>query len=321
MFRVRRYASELRFYRKITGKEGISLNSWGVATPTALPDFYLSPRMSPDGTQIARVKWREAWKEDVYIWDLARKTMTRLTFDPACNPVWTPDCKRIVFYASRNGNPGVRLRSAGGTGTSELISPISRPIVQACLPGDWSMDGKSLLIREVFLDIAPKFYIGALSMEADPKWKPLLAGKYRYEQPRISPDGRWLAYTSNESGQNEIYVRPYPDVDGGKWHVSKSGGDSALWSPNGREWFYRNGDKVVALPLTREPALSVGSPRILFQGSYIPANHIYASGDNSLALAPWDISLAGKRFLMMKPLASTSAMTTEAAAASGNSPF
>jgi Tol biopolymer transport system component len=260
----------------------------------APPDLYWSPRISPDGTQIAMGKWHEPGSMDVYIWNLARKTMTRLTFDPAedDNPVWTRDGKRIVFETFRKENPGVCLKSADGTGTDELL----RPTNQVSFPGDWSPDGKSLLIQEVSLPDLQRFYIGAVSMEGDHKWKPLLQGKYRYDQPRISPDGRWLAYTSNESGQNEIYVRPYPDVDSGRWQISNNGGDSALWSPDGRELFYRNGEEVMAVPLTNKPAFSVESPKVLFQGSYVPANHI----NGSLELGPWEISPDGKRFLMMK---------------------
>ncbi len=84
-------------------------------------------------------------------------------------------------------------------------------------------------------------------MEGDHKWKPLLQEKYVELQPEISPDGRWMAYTSDESGKYEIYVRPFPEVNKGRWQVSTSGGDTPLWSPNGRELFYRNGDSVVAV--------------------------------------------------------------------------
>jgi hypothetical protein len=94
----------------------------------------------------------------------------------------------------------------------------------------------------------------------------------------------------------QVYVRPYPDVGGGKWQVSNSGGDSALWSPDGRELFYRNADEVMSVSLKSGQGFSMETPRILFQGSYIPANHI----NGTLELGPWDISPDGKRFLMMK---------------------
>ena len=115
-------------------------------------------------------------------------------------------------------------------------------------------------------------------------------------QPQISPNGQWLAYTSNESGRNEVYVRPYPEVDGGKWQVSNNGGNSPLWSPDGRKLFYRNNDVVISASVETDQVFTVESPKILFQGTYLAAN--YTPG--SLELTPWDISPDGKRFLMMK---------------------
>jgi Tol biopolymer transport system component len=263
----------------------------------ATPDFYGSPRISPDGKQIATLRW-----ESVYIWDIMRKTMSRLTSDPTYNPIWTTDSKRVVFFTSGKENPGVCLRSANGTGTDELLLSSGSRIAEWIFPGDWSADGKSLLIQQIFPYITPaKFCIGSLSMEDGHQRKPLLNAKYRYDQPRISPGGRWITYTSDESGKNEIYVRPYPDVDGGRYTISNSGGDSPLWSPNGQELFYRNGDEIVAVPVTSGPAFGFGRPKILFRGSYVPANHIV----DNLELSPWDISPDGKLFLMMKEVGST----------------
>ena len=129
----------------------------------------------------------------------------------------------------------------------------------------------------------------------------LLQESYSENQPKVSPDGRWIAYTSDESRRNEIYVRSFPDVDKGRWQVSTNGGDSPLWSPDGRELFYRSGDAVMAVSVKTEPSFSiVGTPQILFQGTYVRT-----SGQES---TPWDISPDGKRFLMIKePEISTAA--------------
>jgi dipeptidyl aminopeptidase/acylaminoacyl peptidase len=145
--------------------------------------------------------------------------------------------------------------------------------------------------------------IGILPKDDGRKYRPLLHEKYLEAQPRISPNGRWLAYTSDESGSKEIYVRPFPEVEGGRWQVSTSGGDSPLWSPDGRELFYRNGDAVMAVPVNANESFSLETPKILFRGTYIAASFRLLD----FKPAPWDISRDGKRFLMLKPRASAEA--------------
>jgi serine/threonine-protein kinase len=141
------------------------------------------------------------------------------------------------------------------------------------------------------------FDIGVLPMEAGRKYRPLLQEKHTESQPQISPNGRWMAYTSNESGKKEVYVRPFPEVDsGGRWQVSTSGGDSPLWSPDGRELFYRNGEAVVAVSVKTDPTFSLETPTTLFRGAYASIPSYFHQ---------WDISPDGKRFLMMKESGST----------------
>jgi len=141
-------------------------------------------------------------------------------------------------------------------------------------------------------------------MEGDRKWRPLLEQKYNETQPKISPDGQWMAYSSDESGKYEVYVRPFPEVSKGRWQVSTSGGDSPLWLPNGRELFYRNGDSVMAVAVETKPTLSFGASKILFKSQNLGLNESYGN--------PWDIHPDGKRFLMIKPAASTGAAPTAA---------
>jgi dipeptidyl aminopeptidase/acylaminoacyl peptidase len=138
-------------------------------------------------------------------------------------------------------------------------------------------------------------------MEGDHARKPLLNQDYQEIQPKISPNGRWIVYASNESGKGEIYVRSFPDVNQGRWQVSTGGGDSPLWSPDGRELFYLNGDAVMVVSVTTEPSFNIlGTPKVLFRGTYVSA----MPGPDG---TPWDIHPDGKRFLMMKPPASTGA--------------
>ena len=143
-------------------------------------------------------------------------------------------------------------------------------------------------------------------MEGDHKVKLLLQEKYSEAQPRISPDGRWMAYVSNESGQNQVYVRPHPDVEGGRWQISTTGGSSPLWSRDGKEIFYRNGDEVMAVSVKTEQAFNPETPQPLFRGDYASVD----VGILNMEVSPWDISPDGKRFLMMKDVTATGATST-----------
>jgi dipeptidyl aminopeptidase/acylaminoacyl peptidase len=122
-------------------------------------------------------------------------------------------------------------------------------------------------------------------METERIGRPLLQGKCNYAQPRISPNGRLLAYTSKESARSEVYVCAFPDVTGGKWQISMNGGDSPLWSPDGRELFFRNGDDVFATTVRPDPAFGNESPKRLFKGAYVAARFVLGA----LELSPWDI--------------------------------
>ncbi len=120
--------------------------------------------------------------------------------------------------------------------------------------------------------------------------QPVAPPAHNFRQPRLSPDGRWLAYDSDESGRLEVYVQPYPGP-GGKWLISTEGGTQPVWNPNGRQLFYRNGDKMMAVEITMQPGFAAGKPRVLFEGQYGP----------SVATFPnYDVTPDGQRFLMLK---------------------
>jgi len=265
------------------------------------PNGYNNPRVSPDGTKVA-LSIMASGNRDIWIWDLVRKTLTRLTFDTTweSSPLWTPDSKRIAFISNREGTGGVYWKAADGTGREEFLGGVPGLIT---FPASWSPNGKTMVLSEWDLALI-NFDIGMLSMGGDRKPRLFLKEKYHEGQPQISPDGRWMAYTSNELGQNQIYARPFPEVEGGRWQVSTTGGDSPLWSPDGRELFFRNGDAVMAVSLKTDPTLSVETPKMLFRGTYVSAAFAYFNWD----FATWDISPDGKRFLMMKePGVTTSA--------------
>jgi serine/threonine protein kinase/Tol biopolymer transport system component len=264
----------------------------GNETPiNAPPNLYGLPHISPDGTKVALAATIEE-NRDIWIWDLVRENLMRLTFDEAIDaqPLWSPDGKRIFFLSFRDGMAGIYSKAANGTGevTKHCFVPDHH-----LFPWSWSADGKTMVITEMSID-ATKIDIGTLSMEDNGERKLILKEEYLEGHPQISPDGRWMAYWSTETGQYGIFVRPFPEVNQGKWQVSTVPGESPRWSPDGREIFYisQTGDAVMAVSVETEPTFSAGKPRELFRGTFVAG---YQESP------PYDIHPDGKRFLMIKP--------------------
>ena len=245
---------------------------------------YTDPAVSPDGTRVA-VTVRDPENTDVWIWSLAGQTLTRLTRDAAVDdsPLWTPDSARVVFRSGREGG-GLFWKAADGTGEVERLmeSPNSPD------PFSWAADG-----RLVFNELASGGRnIGVLTVEDEPNRDLLLDSEFGEQRPRVSPDGRWLAYESNESGRSEIYVRPFPNVDDGKWQISTDGGREPQWAPGGRELFYHGRGNLMAAQIETEPTFSRSTPESVFStsGYAVPVN----------TARRYDVSPDG-RFLMVKP--------------------
>ncbi len=282
----------------------IWVNREGKEEPlSAAPNAYVDFRISPDGRRVA-LHVASTPKQHIWIWDIVRETMTRMTFDETIDnmdPIWTLDGKRIVYTSSREsifvgkGDIDIYLKAADGTGEAEkLASSLGRGL----FPRSWSRDGKNLVVWET-APSSMQFDIGMISMEGDHVRRPLLQEKYFEKDPQISPDGRWMAYASNESGKYEVYVRPFPEVNKGKWQVSTNGGNTPLWSPAGRELYYHVGDAAMAVPVETEPTFKPGKPTALFRGTNIR----FVSGIDMNDFTYWDISPDGKRFLMLKDAA------------------
>ncbi|MBI4265132.1 MAG: PD40 domain-containing protein [Acidobacteria bacterium] len=155
-------------------------------------------------------------ESDIWIWDLTRETLTRLTSEPTFegSPLWTPDGRRIVFVSTRAGPVNLFSVSADGTGAIDRLTEVAT----GQTPDSFSPDGSLLVVRE---DTgATNQDLILLATSGDRKATPLLQTKFNESNAEVSPDGRWMAYQSDESGQYEVYVRPFPDVDAGRWQVS-----------------------------------------------------------------------------------------------------
>ena len=263
-----------------------------LATP---PRGYVYPRLSPDGTKVALdARDRE---DDVWIWDLTRETPTRLTFSAQSDqyPVWTPDGQQVVFGSSRNGSVmNLYWRAADGTGTVERLT--ESPNDQ--YPHSLSPDGTRLVFREDAPDTRSDLYV--LTLDNDRRVEPLIMTEFREVNAEISPDGRWLAYESNASGQYEIYVQPFPDVDAGRWQMSTTGGSRPLWGQDGRELFYLTEAGVMGVTVETGAGFAAGTPRLVVERPYFGMQAAFPGHTADFAGRTYDISPDGQRFLMLK---------------------
>jgi serine/threonine-protein kinase len=266
----------------------------GREEPIAAPSrAYVAPRLSPDGSRVA-LEIRDE-ENDIWIWNLDRQNLTRLTVNPGIDtsPVWALNGKRLFFASADSDNIGhVFTQSADGTGRAEPLTqgPISHT------PAGISPDEKYLLLRE----LNPKTLVDiAMLSLADRHVTSLLHTPFVETNPDVSPDGRWMAYESNESGTTQIYVRPFPNVDAGRWQVSTTGGMRPVWSRSGRELFYVTGRdqeqrQMMVVPIQTGTAFSYGNPKELFAGPYFAPN-------SGILSRTYDVSADGQRFLMIKP--------------------
>ena len=196
-----------------------------------------------------------------------------------------------MFASTKEGPLNLFLKPADGSGMAERLTTSEYDHYG----GDWAPDGKALVYEEVHPDSQGDIWL--LSLEGEQKAQPLIRTAFDEGAATLSPDGRWMAYTSGESGPREIYVRPFPDLEAGKWTVSTEGETDSGWSPDGRELFYRAGPAMMSVAVETEPTFSAGIPQTLFEGTYFAA------------VGPqWAVGPDG-RFLMIKYGESTSDST------------
>jgi len=255
--------------------------------------IYGTPRLSPDGKRLAIGVMRDGnW--DVWTYDLSRSVATRLTFGEGydADPVWSPDGKWIAFASDRDGAPTVFRKRTDGSGEAERLHEPG--LVAFSAPLTWSPDGKTLIIQTVGEKTADDLYL--LTVGVEDKVEPFRVTPFSESMPAFSPDGRWIAYVSNETGRAEVYVSSFPP-GGGKWQISDGIGDQPRWSKGGREIVYRSDEGIMAVDVdgTGE-GFRADRPRLLFSGPFLGG--IGGVSVPGLSFPDYDVTRDGSRFVM-----------------------
>jgi serine/threonine-protein kinase len=258
------------------GEQALPVSRWG------------SARISPDGKRV--VFYTAGTDERVWVYEIDRGTLSPLVNEGQNYfPIWTPDGKRVVFGSAASGQVNLFWKSADGTGPAERLTTDEH----TQFPSSWSPDGKTLAFFE--RESTTKTNINVLSLGSDPaKSQPFIQAPFYNQYPEFSPDGHWLAYVSNESGRDEVYVKPYPGP-GSKQQVSIEGGIAPAWARNGRELFYTAGstgqlEKMIVVEVTLKPTFTASKPQQLFEGRYAHMTPIRG----------YDVTGDGQRFLMIR---------------------
>jgi len=252
----------------------------GIEQPAAALQFpFSSPRLSPDGQRVAYTA-----SSQVYVYDLGRGTNSRLTGEGwAFYTIWTPDGNRLLFSLGKSRADNLFWQPYDGSSPMERLTTSE----YGQRPGSWSSDGKTL----AFVDIHPDTGADIAMLDVrSGRVTPFLNSQFEEWYPEFSPDGRWMAYTSDESNRQEVYVRPFPGP-GLKQQVSSEGGSEPLWARNGKQLFYRREDQVWVVDIRTNGGFAAGKPHLLFEKP---------GYGRTYPIRSWDLSLDGQRFLMVK---------------------
>ncbi len=252
------------------------------------PGDQANPRISPDGKRVVLdINDPQTGNNDVWIYESSGGIPTRLTSDPGFDngAIWSPDASRVAFMSLRKGHADLVQKSSRGSGSEEVFYESDR----SKYPTDWSPDGRVILYRA--FDANTNLELWTVSVAGDRKPTSFLKAGFGVDQGQFSPEGRWVAYASNESGRWEIYVASFPEP-GGNWKVSSAGGSEPRWRRDGRELYYLAPDgKLMAVDVTGGSTFVAGAARPLFQTRR--REHI-----SSADLFSYDVSADGQRFLV-----------------------
>jgi serine/threonine-protein kinase len=255
---------------------------------------YVYPRLSPDGSRIALTLADQ--DRDIWIWETARKQLRRLTSDPASErySIWTPDGQRIAFGSNRDGQAGTWWQAADGSGVPERLATMPFERFGNLVPNTISPDGSRLVATATGPGAGGGADLWIMKLTGDPEPAGLLQAEFSERAAEISPDGRLMAYETIERGQGEVWVRPFPDVNSGKWPVSNSGGSQPLWSRSGKELFFIDASgALMSVAVESQSPLVFGTPAKIMNNSYVWSVPTFAGRQ-------YDISPDGKRFLRLK---------------------
>jgi serine/threonine-protein kinase len=270
----------------------------GMAQPIPLQRRpYIGPQLSPDGRQL--LLWTQGTDRNVWVYDFARSTLTRVTTEGRnSRAIWTRDGQRITFAGATSGVDNLFWKPADGSGPAERLTRSANME----FTGSWSPDGQL-----TYLETLPgRTDIWILPVAGDRRPHPIVQNQYVKWNPEFSPDGRWLAYESNETGRNEVYVQPFPGP-GKRVQVTNDGGMHPAWAQTGHELFYvtlrPNGTtpvdiqttfdiyiRLMAVPVTTMPTFTAGVPRMLFEGPY----------GGSTRTRNYDVTADGQKFVMVQ---------------------
>ncbi len=274
-------------YVPVRERPGISpvwLDLQGHLEPIALPPRdYWGPSLSPDGTRVAITTSGRVM--EIWICELDRGALSKFAFEGSNHiPVWTRDGARLAFSSDREGPYNLFWKPADGSGAAERLSTSDWHQD----PASWSPDGKILAYAQDHATTGWDIWL--LHMDGKRREEAFLATDFDEYHPMISPDGRWLAYVSNESGRFEVYVQPFP-AGGRKWLVSTQGGTAPLWTRDGAKLLYREGDRLLAVRVEADSTFSAGRPRLLFEAP-MSVSSGYGPPD-------YDVTADGGRFFMI----------------------
>jgi Tol biopolymer transport system component/predicted Ser/Thr protein kinase len=252
-----------------------------------LPRGYEDLHLSPDGRQVALTVEEAGPESAAHVWlaDTGRGTLTRFTFEGfSRDPVWRPDGQAIAFGSKRGDDEyGIYVKPLDGRSPAELLWASPIPIWPD--PGSWTPDGRTLVFATTARDTGDDIWTVTTDTHVAAPWLQTPANEV---EPRLSPDGRWLAYNSDESGRWELYVRPFPGP-GDEWLVSQGGGGfNAIWTRDGRQIVFRRGSEFLAVDVDTSAGFAISTPRVLFSGRY------RGSGRD------FDVSPDGTRFVAMR---------------------